>query len=346
MIRSSHRDQTIWRRMAPIVAIVGLLIAGILILTAPEPDTKPSGPRDSLHLGLAIHPSSALIMIALHRDLFAEESLDVSMTAYPSGKRALLDGLYPEHVDIATSGDVPLAMAAFAHRPVKIIATTFGANNVNRIIARRSSGITQPRDLIGKRVATQRASAVHFFLHLFLLEYGISDTDISPSYLKAEELPEALANGSIDAFAMREPYISMARERLGDDAVVFDHPGVYHQFDGLVVSNEILRNNPRAVKKFLRALLKAERITAKDHTAAIKATAHFLDVSEAQTAAVLSASQLRIALDQEYLLLLENEARWAIRSAIVNTQSVPNYLNMIHLDLLLELKPEAVSIIR
>ncbi|MES9908569.1 MAG: hypothetical protein ABW150_08700 [Candidatus Thiodiazotropha sp.] len=53
------------------------------------------------------------------------------------------------------------------------------------------------------------------------MEHEIYEKDLELSYFKAEQLPDKLASGAIDAFSMREPYISLAREKLPGKYIVF-----------------------------------------------------------------------------------------------------------------------------
>lgn len=94
-------------------------------------------------------------------------------------------------------------------------------------MARRDRGIEEAADLRGKHIATQRGSAVHFFLHLCLVSHGLTEEDVTLSFMKGEELPAALAEGRIDAFSMREPYVSEASSLLGERVVIFGHKSIY-----------------------------------------------------------------------------------------------------------------------
>jgi NitT/TauT family transport system substrate-binding protein len=51
-------------------------------------------------------------------------------------------------------------------------------------------------------------------------------------------------------------------------------------------------------------------------------------------------------LDQTILITLEDEARWAIREGLIDKKEIPNYLDFIYMDLLENVKPEAITIIR
>lgn len=314
--------------------------------TAQDSDKIATEPSYKLSLGIAMQPTSALAIIAMEQDYFRNHHIDIEVTKYPSGKRALRDGLFTGQVDVATTSDMPVALAALQQHKYKIIASTFNADNINRIIARKDAGILSPEDLRGKSIATQQASAVHYFLHLFLMDNGLSETDVQLHFYKAEQLPDKLFQGEIDAFSMREPYISQAKALLADNAIIFAAPGVYSQLDVVVVSAELLQKTPTAVTHILSALLDAERYASEHPQEAIATIARHLGVSSEDIAMLWPSLKLRISLDQSLLMLLENEARWAIRSRLTEyNKTLPDYLEYIHLNSLKKLKPEAVSII-
>ena len=324
--------------------ITSLLLLTLLALTGCGGESPAEAP-ERLTLGLALQPSSSLSFIALERGLFRAHGLEVAVVNYPSGKRALRDGLFRGEVELATSSDVPITFAAFERDDFRVLATTFHADDVNRVVARRDHGIESPADLAGKRLATQRASAVHFFLHLFLLEQGLSEEQVALQFHKAEQLPGALAGGGIDAFSMREPFVSEARRMLGERAVVFAAPGIYEQTDLLVTSVELVHRRPQVVERVLRALLEAEAFARREPERAARMVAARLGVAHERIAAVLPQYTLRVGLDQALLRLLEDQARWAIRGGLAEGE-VPNYLELTYGRGLEAVAPERVTLIR
>jgi ABC-type nitrate/sulfonate/bicarbonate transport system substrate-binding protein len=270
----------------------------------------------------------------------------VEVVEFPSGKRALNNGLFKGSVDIATSSDVPIAVSMLKGKEFKIAAVTFNAENINRVIARKDAGINKPADLVGKRIATQRASAVHFFLHLFMNEHGISQKDVEMVYMKAEKLPTALANGDIDAFSMREPYITEAKELLGDNHVVFSEPGLYSQIDAVIVDKELVQNSPKVVNSFIRALIEAEEFTITNKQKAISIISKKLGVSYDSILKLWPEVKLRITLMQSTIMLMEDIARWAIKENLIEEKAVPNSLEYIYFDSMETIKPESITVIR
>lgn len=306
-----------------------------------------SASEHQIRIGVALQPSSALIIIALENGYLSAEGLEIDVKTYPSGKRALLDGLFTGDVDLVSASDAPIVFNSFARQDFSVIASIFSADNFNRVIARRDRGIAKPADLRGKRVATQKASAVHFFLHLFLLENGMSEKDVQLSFMKAGKLPGALARGDIDAFSMREPFISQAAQLLGqDNAVIFAEPGLYDQSDQVVVLNKTLKEKPDAIRRFLKALARAENFLINNTRKAVGILAKVTKGDRASLETGLSESRYKLELTQSLFLRLEDEARWVIDAKLTPHQTMPNFLRFIDTAPLKAVRPDAVTIIK
>ena len=325
------------------------LISGLLISCTDNKSSSMSSMTDEMptkvRIGLAFQPSGSLFFVAEEKGFFKKQNLDLVITNYPSGKRALKNGLLKGKEDLITTTEVPFVFSSFTETDLKVISTIFVADNVNSVIARRDSGIKTPADLKGKRVATQKSSAVHYFLHLFMLENHIKDEDVATSYMKAENLPAAISSGSIDAFSMREPYISEAKKLLGDNAIVFKEPGIYNQVELLISNDDFIKSHPKVISRILKALLEAEEFTRTNSVEADTIVSTKFSTTIEAAAAFRSEMQQRIALDQSMLLLLEGIGRWAIDNEMVGTKELPDYLNYIHYSGLREIDSKSVTIV-
>lgn len=307
----------------------------------------PSSPQTSASVSLAVpqHPTSLLTFIALEKGYFAAHGLRVTTVPYPSGKRALEEGLFTGKADAAFANDVPVALAGMARNDFRILCTTLSADNPNQIVARKDHGIAVAADLKGKKIGTQKGSSVHFFLHLFLMENNLSDKDVVPVFMKAEELPAALGSGAVDAISMRDPITTQAKQMLGDKAVVFQAPGLYQQMEILVVRKDMLDRRPKVANALVQGLHDAEHFAAAhpDEAAAILAKQMSIPIGEAQ--AFMSSAKPEVTLHQSLLVLLETEARWAKNTGL-SPNGPPDYLPLVATRCLSQIKPEGVTLIR
>lgn len=312
------------------------------VLSCGRHDSNNGATSTKLRLAVPLQPQSALLLTAVERNDFAKYGLDVSLQDYPSGKRALHDGLFAGKADFAAVSDLPVALAGFERSDFRILARTFSADNVNRVIARKDAGISKPADLRGKRVATQENSAVHYFLYLFLLEHGMSEDDVVMSFMKAQELPHALAAGRIDAFSMREPFIGQAKILLEDNAVLFAAPGIYEQMDLIVVCEKMAKRSPFVLKSVVSALLDAETFTRKHSAQARIVVEKRLGVKHGALNDIWTTSNISVSLPIALLLRIEDQARWSISRHRAHNQ-VPNYLQLVATEPLRTLKPVFVG---
>lgn len=328
--------------------IVGLFL--LLISACDNPNDLTTSQKESINLthsvrlGISHTPPSWLTHIAEHNGYFKEQGLNVIYTSFPSGKRAL-NGMFRGEVDIAVTAEGPIVFNSLERQDFSIIATIGTSSNDNVIAARKDRGIQTPNDLKGKTVAIQSASAAHFYLHLFLLKYKLSEKDIIQSFLKVEHLPLALASGEADAISTREPYLSEAVTMLGANAIVFETPGLYLKSYELAAFNTYIKDNPEVLYKLINALLLAEQFVKNNKDQAVAIFASKFGLSKERVTATLKYLDLSVVLDQSLILKLEDEARWATQNKLTDGQVVPNYLEYIHIDALNKTNPELMTIV-
>lgn len=318
------------------------LLTGLLLLAGCSEEPKPI----DITFGVADQPSSALVHIALAKGYFAAEQLNVQVSHFPSGKRALIDGYGTGAVDYVTASDAPFVLQVSTDMPeLRLLATLYTADNINRIVARKDAGISKLEDLAGKRVATQSNSAVHFFLHSIVKSQRLDHDQLEISYMKAGELPEALAAGDIDAFSMREPYVTQARELLGENALVLASPGLYVQSEVLLVRDSALAAQPEAAKRLLRALIKAEEFVATQPEQAINLLAEALEADPQGIRDIWNELKFEVRLNQSVLFQFERMIDWLVTD-VDPTLKAPNFLNHIESRTLADLSNDRVSIVQ
>ncbi len=298
-------------------------------------------------LGAPISAQASLIWLADDLGYFTARRIDVDMRPYPSGKRALA-GMLGGEVEFAVTAETPFAIAAFEHPGLRLYATIGKSDNDMRILARRDHAIATPSDLKAKTIATQRASAVHFFLSSFLLYQGVNPGQVSLAFMKAEELPTALASGEVDAISMREPFLSRAKKLVDERKLIeFGVPGLYTKTYNIAGPGDFVVTHPGVMERFLAALNDASRFAETHPDEAIAIIAARLGVRPEALARLWPDLRLRVTLNQGLLTTLREEAHWALSEGIVvpGSRGIPDFLALLDPTPLEQALPHAVGLI-
>jgi NitT/TauT family transport system substrate-binding protein len=116
-------------------------------------------------------------------------------------------------------------------------------------------------DLKGRKVAQNGTStgSTQYMLSLALAKAGLTLNDVElVQGLNFADIPQALAQGGIDASALSEPFLTLSLERNIAVVLSEDHaPGV--QANGIAVNGAFAHANPEAVVDFAVAYLRGAR---------------------------------------------------------------------------------------
>ncbi|WP_210644025.1 aliphatic sulfonate ABC transporter substrate-binding protein [Pseudomonas sp. Tri1] len=121
----------------------------------------------------------------------------------------LLSSLNAGSVDL--HADVADAFALFtqaADAPLTYYARENPSPGAQAIIVPDNSPIHSVADLKGKTVAVSKGSGSNFLLISALKKAGLTLADITPRYLEAPDGGAAFANGSVDAWAIWDPFLA------------------------------------------------------------------------------------------------------------------------------------------
>lgn len=334
------------RRPCLLVLLAVVLMIDLLVFMPGCSRSREKVSSTSLRLGIQNSIICSLPLVAAEKGYFRERGVDVEIKRYPSGKLALM-GMFAGEVDVAAVADMPITSNSFKRDDFAVFGQIAWTGQGAWMIARKDAGIQKPQDLRGKRVATQRNSAVHFFLSMFLLKHGIGEDEIDLVFMKAIELPEALSEGQIDAFSMRNPFINDAKTLIGDQALEMVDPKVYRQTFNLVALKQCFEEDTTAIEQFLKALADAEVLVIANEEEAVKAAvAQFGPEREKEVRADWKNFRFSLTLGQELIVTLEDQARWSITQSPELGPEIPNYFRIVDTRPMMAVKPEAVSVIR
>jgi NitT/TauT family transport system substrate-binding protein len=282
--------------------------------------------------------------LAWHEGLFARAGLAPTVKAYSSGKEAI-KGLLAGEVAVAAAAEVPVALAAIEHVDLRVLASIGSDDNDIVVTARRERGVTQVADLLGRRIATQPGSALHYGLQLLLLKHGLRAPDVELVFVPADSLVGLVAAGLVDAASTREPYTSELRERLGDAVVVFREPGLYRKSFLLVTRASVVAYQPEALRRLLGALVAAEDQVVRRPGVMETVIRHALGLRTHAAVGASSSLALRVSLDQALLRTLEDIAAWAPEAGVGVIGFTPDFSTLAAPGPLGAARPSAVQLV-
>lgn len=295
---------------------------------------------------LAVTPyaGAAPAFVAVAKGYFEDEGLKVTVQRHASGKEAL-DAVIAGKADVATVAELPVALAVVKGHPVTILAT-LSTQTTYGVVARTDRGVSSPVSLKGKRIAVVAGTTADFFLDALLIRQRLSRTDVQVIDRKPGELVDTLEKGEADAISTWEPYASEARRRLGANATVFSSEGIYESTFNLASTRDFANKRGEAVKKVLRAMLRAEESMSSDPAASARTLAQALEKSPEEARQLLEKNRFALSLEQNLLVVMEDEARWAVKNKVLEAKGTPNFLNAVHVDGLAAVSPRSVTVVR
>ncbi len=172
-----------------------------------------------ISIGATTQELSTLIWIAEEKGYFEENGLDATVKAYDTGietKNALLAG----EVDVADTVDFVITGLGLEGVDIKVLASIDTAI-IDYIIARKDRGISSLSDLKGKKIGIKRGSSAEYYLGRTLLFNNLSLQDVELVAIHPPDMPEAIAQGEVDATITWHPHNYHIKNSLGDNAIVW-----------------------------------------------------------------------------------------------------------------------------
>jgi len=217
-------------------------------------------------------PAFGPIQIAKGKGYFSAAGLDVNYAVGRGG------------VDVAKqvgAGNAPLGgivgdgpiMVRSNGVPIKIVAM-FGGKGFMQLVAREDSGITKPADLKGKTISVMSFQDTTFYALLGLLaSAGLTREDVNIQSAGPAGVWEFLATGKSQAMAGVPDWIPPVQAAGTKVKVIPTDEFFPHMAQGIGASDQVLKEKPDLVRKFVRAALRGMKDIMDDPD---KAAAEFV----------------------------------------------------------------------
>ena len=233
------------------ITIIACLDLILTVIGCAQTSTESKKP---IKIGLTVWPGYAYMFIADEKGMFKKNGVDVEF---------VLSRDTPETTRLYFEGEIdgyanPLAEAIVLNsegKKTKVVFIIDYSDTGDVIVARPD--INSIADLTNRTVSFE---GVNTFSHLFVLvlleKNGLSEGDVKFSNILAQDVPESIDKGIIDAGHTWEPAKTRALEKgyviVGKAG---DVPGIIS--DVLAFSSKIVEERPQDVKNVIKSMLEA-----------------------------------------------------------------------------------------
>ncbi|WP_439850156.1 sulfonate ABC transporter substrate-binding protein [Pseudomonas syringae] len=250
-----------------ILAFCGLLNSA----SAEEPD--------SLRIGY--QKGSITLVLAKEHALLEKRFPDtkIQWIEFPAGPQ-MLEALNIGSLDIASTGDIPPIFAQVAGADLVYIGAEPAKPQAETLLVRNESPLHSVTDLKGRKVALQKGSSSHNVVLRVLNKAGLTFKDIQPIYLTPADAHAAFENGSVDAWAIWDPYYSIAMSE-GHSRLLANGEGLGLSGPFYTARREFADKNGAFVQQILDELTVADGLSRTRRAESIQILARSMGLSEA-----------------------------------------------------------------
>ncbi len=152
---------------------------------------------------------------------FKPAGIEVKWIEFSSGP-PMMEAMNVGSIDYGAVGDSPPVFAQAAGAAI-VYAAGQPITNGQGILVPQNSAIRTIAGLKGKRVGFTKGSSAHNIVVQMLESVGLTYADITPVYLTPPDAGPAFANGSIDAWAIWDPYFAIGETKQNGRILVNAH---------------------------------------------------------------------------------------------------------------------------
>ncbi|RON19297.1 sulfonate ABC transporter substrate-binding protein [Pseudomonas frederiksbergensis] len=249
----------------------GLALLGLTHIAAADPAT----------LRIGYQKGSIALVLAKEHGLLEKRFGQTALKwiEFPAGPQ-MLEALNIGALDVGSTGDIPPLFAQAAGADLVYIGAEPAKPQAETILVRGDSPLHDVAQLKGKKVAFQKGSSSHNLILRALNKAGLSYKDIQPIYLPPADARAAFEQGSVDAWAIWDPYASLALSQNGG-RVLANGEGLGLSGPVYTARRDFAQNHGAFLHALLDELTAAEALTRSQREASLRVLTQSMGLPEA-----------------------------------------------------------------
>ena len=284
-------------------ATVGMVaLAGCTPSSTGDGDAPAGGELRAITVATLPTANLAAIHIGLDQGFFEDEGLDVTTQDVQTGSE-MITGALGGTFDFFCVGYVPVFTAVSQGLPIRLIAGNDVGGATADVdwqitVAGADSPVQSVEDLATATIAVNALKGVaEIAVRASLQAQGIDDSGIKLTEIPFPEMPAALAQGTVDAAYMPEPFVTGV---LAAGGRVADTPyavlGDAFPNGAWGTTQQVIETDPELVAAFTRAITRSLEFAAENPDAVREIIPTYTQVP-AETAAVIRLPVFTAELD-------------------------------------------------
>lgn len=330
--------------------ILLLILVMIVISCTSNDQSEPE--LIALNVGITPFLGELSSYVAQDQGFFTDEGLDVTLIENRAGIESIHQ-LFAGEVDVAHASETVLLYALLDSNYYRgprlgqpeIIASMMLTHRIQKIVARKDHGITNPRDLQNKRIAIAKGSQSDYHLDSFLLEFNMSERDVETIHIPAPQQLDSLRAGTVDAMAVWEPHAMQALQELGDNAVELQGRLITSALWLALSLDTFSSQHPEVLAAYLKALDKAKEYIRENPEYAQELLAAKIDTPRELIKSVWLELDYIVSLGEHMITTINNQKVWFHQKGLANT-GAPNTRELINYTPMELALPENIRVIQ
>ncbi|AMO96398.1 ABC transporter, substrate-binding, aliphatic sulfonates family protein [Collimonas fungivorans] len=246
------------RSLQKIRRAMALPLLAALLSASPLSQAQPAA-REPEQIRIGFQKSAVNLVVLKQRSTLEQrfKNSKIVWLEFPAGPQ-LLEALSAGSLDFGLTGDGPPVFAQAANKDLLYVGAEPPKPESSALLVQPASDIRTLADLKGKRIALQKGSSAQFLLVRAVKKAGLAWTDIQPVYLAPADARAAFERGSVDAWAIWDPYYGAA-ELSFKPRVLSTGSGLSNNNSFYLAARGFAENYPGTVLNLLDELTKADR---------------------------------------------------------------------------------------
>jgi sulfonate transport system substrate-binding protein len=235
---------------------------------------------DPASLRIGYQKGSIALILAKEHGLLEKRfpQTTVQWIEFPAGPQ-MLEAINVNALDVGSTGDIPPLFAQAAGADLVYIGAEPPKPEAETLLVRADSPLKDIADLKGKKVAFQRGSSSHNLILRALNKAGLNYQDIQPINLPPANARAAFEQGSVDAWAIWEPYASLALSQ-GNVRVLANGAGLQLSGPVYTARRDYAQSNRAFIDALLEQLTAAEALTRSERQASLDVVKRYMGLPD------------------------------------------------------------------